>query len=399
MVFRPTICVLLACIAVARGGPIQDLINQATNGATIYVPAGEYHETLKIRNGVFVVGAGSENTILDGDGADVVVIGGKQSAIIGFTIRNGKTAVQNEGTFIGVFECDIRDFTECGIKIEAGSGALVHNLVAGRRNQTTGVGCRASNPYIGYNEIRENKVGLLVETQFIPVADHNNFVSNETAIVVRDGASVGLFDNVFDGNGANVQGQEADSASRPDGLFLHRGSDPDSYRRLMREVFNQAIALHNRVIYDLPAEPGRFHVTVQNPWATFNVSASTRDTVLEVYDAYDRGTDKDLNASANQENGLPTVSVVNPDIKEKVLDRYVVEKIFNHPPSYYRDGEGRLVFDRVTNISRIEVRPPAGYRVIEANHPGDQTLENGKCVLRMNDCGLTHLRIVMQQVP
>ncbi len=395
MIFRFVISALFLWAAGANAGPIQDLINQATNGATIFVPPGEYHETLDIRNGVFVVGAGSSSTILDGDGADLVVHGGKQSAIIGFTIRNGKTAVWNEGRFMGVFECDIQNFGEYGIKIEGGSAALVHNRVAGQKDRTTGVACLGSNPYVGYSDIRDNKVGLLAQMQFIPVVDHNAFTSNETGILVRDAARVELYENAFDGNGVNVAGQEEGAAARG-GLRLHRGSDVNGYRRLMKEIFDKAVAMHNRVIYDLPPEPERFHVTVLNPWATFNVSASTRDTVLEVFDAYDRSNDHDLKAFASQERGLPTVNVVNPELQEKNLDRYVVEKIFYHPPSYRRDGDNRLVFDRITNISRIEVRVPAGYHVVEANHPGEQTYENGRYVLSMSDCGLTHLRVVMQ---
>ena len=171
-------------------GPLQDLINAGAPDSVVTVPAGVYQETITIKDGMTLISeAGPEATIIDGGGSPFVVVGGKQSAIIGFTIHNGQNAVYNMGNFIGVFECVISNFAANGINLEKGSAAVANNLVTGGTN-ATGIACNESNPYVGYNIISHNKTGFSVARGLIPTLDHNVFLSNEVAVASIDGTAI-----------------------------------------------------------------------------------------------------------------------------------------------------------------------------------------------------------------
>ncbi len=386
----------------AWAGPIQDAINAAPNNGVVEIPAGVYQESIKVKDGITLVGAGAETTIIDAQGADTAVLLARNSMMIGFTIRNARTAVRNEnGSFVGVFECDILDFQNFGIRIESGSAALLHNRVMGD-HRGVGIACFGSNPYVGYSLIQANRIGVQAVMEYIPTVDHCVFDDNETGIEVLNRAQLVSKNNIFSRNKTAIVGQNlgADDAERevaPEDLALHRGNSVESYRALMSKVFEQAAAMHPRVIYDLSDTPGRFHLTISYPWASFTVLASTKDTIIEAYDAYDRSTDHELRAAYQSATGYPGITLDNPELQEKSLDRYVLEKIFNHVPSLNFTADGALVFDRLTNISRIEVVPPPGYHFVEAGPGGTISTNNGRESFTLTEIGFTRIHAVMSK--
>jgi hypothetical protein len=398
------LCMVCALASAEMGfaGPIQDALNKAAPGDTVEIPAGVYAETVVVPDHVTLMGSGAGETVLDGGGSEFVVQAGAHAAIMGFTIRNGGTLVYNAGRYIGVFECDLEGYSAYGIRVEGGSAAIANNRITSGPG-ATGIGCLGSNPYIGLNVVQGNLIGVLAQMQYIPVLDRNVFAGNEVAIEVRDGARVLLTGNRFGDNRVNLRGQEADADAQSSELSAAdlepiRGNPVEAYRDLMREVFVKVSSMHPKVIYDLPPTPGLFHLGCYFPWATFHVSASARDTRIESYDAYDRQTDGDLRAAYQVLQGYPTVNVANPDIKIKELDRYVLEKIFVHPGSYYAQPDGKLVFDRITNLTRKEIILPAGYAAVEMN-PGATVEQRGdRQAVLLTDMGITRLRIVIQPV-
>ena len=325
---------------------------------------------------------------------------GKESALVGFTVVGGQQALFNDGNFIGVFECIITNFSSTGILIEKGSAALMNNIISGGTN-TTGINCTEANPYIGYNLIENNLVGFNVTRWLIPTLDHNIFRNNQIAISSPDGTDVVMNGNIFDGNGQNFSGVKPGTndqyrAATADELALHRGIGADAYRALMKQVYQQSASTQPRIIYDLTDTPGKFNLIVTYPYATFSVSASARDTVIKTYDAYDRDTDAALNAQFCMAiGGYPTVAVINPQLTDKAFDRYVLEKTFEHPASYSFTPDGKRIFDRLTNVPRIEIMLPPGWMMEQANAGAVAEQRGNRQIVKLLSLGKTQLHLVL----
>lgn len=385
----------------AHAATLQETLALAKPGDTVTVPPGKYDGAISLKDGVVLISEGGpEQTIIDAQGAPYAVTFGKESAIIGFTIQNANQGVYNIGNFIGVFECIVTNFAGVGINIEKGSAAIMNNQISGGKG-TTGINCTESNPYVGYNLIENNQVGFNVSRWLIPTLDHNIFRNNEIAIQSVDGTEVITTGNIFEGNGKDAVGLTLGTnnqfrAATAEELALRRGTTADAYRTLMKQIYQQAAALQPRIIYDLTDTPGKFNLIVTYPYATFSVSASARDTVIKNYDAYDRDTDASLNAQyCVVAGGYPTVAVINPQITDKAFDRYVLEKTFEHPASYSVTPDGKRIFDRLTNLPRVEILLPAGWAMESAN-PGATVEQRGpRQVVKLFSMGMTQLHLVI----
>ncbi len=88
-----------AVITVDDDGPadfnnIQDAINDANYGDTIYVAEGTYVENITLKNGVALIGQDPNNTIIDGNDNGSVVISedyDPNTILEGFTITKGNS--------------------------------------------------------------------------------------------------------------------------------------------------------------------------------------------------------------------------------------------------------------------------------------------------------------------
>lgn len=73
---------------------IQDAINNASNGDTVFVYNGVYYEDIVVDKSIDLIGENKEGTIIDGEGiSDIISIFANQVVISGFTIRNGHFAI------------------------------------------------------------------------------------------------------------------------------------------------------------------------------------------------------------------------------------------------------------------------------------------------------------------
>jgi hypothetical protein len=382
---------------------IQQMLDAAEPGDIVSVPAGTYHGTLVLKDGVALVGEGADTTILDGDGADCVILAGGDSVILGFTIRNGRVGIQSIRRFVGVFECRVADCAESAIRIENGCAVIANNEILGNR-VSMGIECLGSNPHIAGNLIARHRIGIVVLNEFVPTVFDNVFVDNEIAIFVGDKARVILKRNTFDRNRTNILGQPLDesdviqSAASSAPVTLKK-AEVEEYRKLMDLVFAEKLPEHPVVIYDLMREKelGSFGMTVLYPCATFAVSASTKDTRVVNYAAYDAISTRDLRAEY-VEASLPTVVVQNEDLTEKWPERYVLDALYCHPGSYFSSDTGQRLFRRHTNIPRIEIVVPEGYLPTSINYPAVLDWRDDRLTVKIDNMGDTFVEMVMDPI-
>ena len=377
---------------------LQSLIDAAAPGAVVSVPAGVYEGQIVLKEGVALVGAGADVTTLDGKGADVVVRGARNAIVLGFTVRNGGTAVKMEQISMGIFECAIRDFQKAAIDVTRGCAVIANNLIEGGPS-SAGVLCFMSNPYLTENLIVSNAVGVYATRQSSPSLANNIFVGNSTAILVEAESAAFLESNVFDQNGQNVMGQplgvsDTIRAVMLDGKVPHQGGGLESYRKLTELVLEKKLFEHPVVIYDLRGELGQFGMTVLSPWATFQIAASTPDTEIIDHQAFDVATAKALRNELIR-LALPTVAVINQEIQDMAPERFVLHCLYAHPSSYFRNEQGQLVFKRLTNVTRAEIIIPSGYTPISINYPAKIEQDEGCQVVKITEVGAKQIEVVM----
>ena len=392
---------LLTSATLAKAGDIQAAIDAAAPGDIVLVPAGTYEESIVLKDDIVLVGEGADSTIIDGGGAGTVVLGGRNSLIIGFTVRNGKTGIANSTNAIGVFECNITDIEKHCILIRSGFGVVGHNLIQGN-SKSTGILSQNSNPYVFDNVIADHLTGFWTQGRFQPSLIGNVFSGNQIAVRLDGGGSVHLEGNSFHGNNKDILGQSLGDTdvilgAAPAKAVPYTGGTVDEYRALYARVSADSLADHPVVIYTLEKLIGDFGMAVLNSWATFNIAASTEDTQVIAYDAVDLATADLLNVEYKNST-RPLLSVVNPDLKDVDPERFALDTIFRHAPSYYVDTDGRLVFDRLTNITRIEVLVPEGYLPVSTSHAASQDWAGNRVVVKITDVGHTRVRIVMEPI-
>jgi len=145
------------------GGFIQGLIDNATDGDTIYIPSGIYYENIIINKSISLIGEDKETTIIDGNwSGDVVSIISDGVTISGFTIQNS-----GEKTYLGF---------DSGIEVRSNHNIITRNIISKNAAGIYLVRCSDSN--ISGNNISVNVFGVLLSRTKGNRIFKNNFLHN-----------------------------------------------------------------------------------------------------------------------------------------------------------------------------------------------------------------------------
>ena len=182
---------------------IQEAMNALSEGETLYVSWGMYHEHLDLNKSISLMGENVQTTIIDGNNHGVVVlITADDSVVRGLTVRNGDTGIylnNSDNSMIlenrivnnddGVFtryshNCTIhqnivRNNTQRGILITNSSGITIgKNHVI--ENFHKGIGlANCGNCTVVENCVEDNEAfGVSIETSENNTIRQNSFISN-----------------------------------------------------------------------------------------------------------------------------------------------------------------------------------------------------------------------------
>jgi len=135
-------------------GYIQDLIDNASDGDTIFVPNGIYHEKIVINQSINLIGEDKYTTIISGDGIGCVVsVISNWVNISGFTIRYGG-GERGAGICLGSYTTVTGNIiSENGDGISGGYHcSIINNIVC---NNSDGI---VLGQYAEYNKIENNSI-------------------------------------------------------------------------------------------------------------------------------------------------------------------------------------------------------------------------------------------------
>jgi hypothetical protein len=171
---------------------IQAALDHAAPGTTVLVSAGVYHEHLRLRSFVKLMGAGARDTILDGEGAaeNLIDFTDATSAVVtGFTLRNVGQAVT----------CANSGPTAC-------SGNWYSAAVYADGSHD---GCGSESSLLfARNIVMGNDIGFLLSFHARAIISNNIFMTNNYAFVANHHQDHSLLaQNVFFHNGDAIIAQ------------------------------------------------------------------------------------------------------------------------------------------------------------------------------------------------
>jgi|GEM_PF-1383821 len=120
---------------------IQEAINDAESGNTIFVSAGTYYENIVLDKTLTLIGENENNTIIDGNGTgDVIYISADWVNLSGFGVRNGGNGIYDAGIDIHssanqISNCQIYNNSQGGIYLESSSNNTITNCTVFNNSQ------------------------------------------------------------------------------------------------------------------------------------------------------------------------------------------------------------------------------------------------------------------------
>ena len=191
-------------------GLIQEAVNEAENGSTIYVSSGIYYERIIINKTISLIGENASTTIIDGDnGGTIVEITADNVTITGFTIQNSGWGWVKNGIYVHFADnCEIRNnylFHNChNIRLNySRRSRVIGNTIDG-----DGYGIRFINSFnctaIG-NNVSDCIGGVHLQNATTCIVKKNRFIQNSQGVRLYSPCSYNrimenvVYNNTYDG--------------------------------------------------------------------------------------------------------------------------------------------------------------------------------------------------------
>jgi len=196
-------------IRVLDNSSIQEAINEADPGDTIYVRAGVYHEDIVVNKSLFLVGENAVTTVLDGEGESLLILSVMASDVTvrNFTVRNTRA----DQPAYGVSIKDSQNVSLMNVTV----GESYTGLVLTNASNCEIVNNAFINSYAYGVNLRDNSINntivdnwIVANPTGIAIMDttcennrfhHNNFVNNTNQIDVTY-AGPTIWDDGSEGN-------------------------------------------------------------------------------------------------------------------------------------------------------------------------------------------------------
>jgi len=208
---------------------IEKAMDEADKGDEIHVRNGEYHENVKIKSGVKLIGSGKYSTIIraknDNKPAVIMKNGSKISDI---TVKNGYNGIEVEGDGKATIEdCVIKRNRRDGIEIDKGDTSelkrvLIYKSVI-KENGRAGIDSEKRRVDLSRNEIYENKSDGVRLSSGVHAWFNNNLIRDNKGsalVATLDFSNIWIKDNQF--RDSNREGIEISSYGNPGKINIQK---------------------------------------------------------------------------------------------------------------------------------------------------------------------------------
>jgi parallel beta-helix repeat protein len=185
---------------------IQEAINKANPGDTIFIKEGTYFENIVVNKSVSIVGEKVNTTIIDGQSlGDVMKVIASNTSIINVTIQNSEKAYTYSGVFLNKVEnltiqnCILRSNNVGILLFETNKSTFSDNIVM---NSGWGLYSKSGSNFNLFvsNTILNNSIGILLDSSSYNKFYRNNFINNTLYQAQVLGGVSNQWDNGVEGN-------------------------------------------------------------------------------------------------------------------------------------------------------------------------------------------------------
>jgi parallel beta-helix repeat protein len=169
---------------------IQDAVNNASTGGTVYVYSGTYYENVLITTSITLTGESASTTIIDADNSgNVVKVSGTNAVVSQFTLtKGGIGAYLVSAQSASITDTIITDNWE-GIGLKScTSCSILGNTIVG--NGFEGINpVQTTDTTISQNIIKNNLQGISMTETTASVITHNTFRGNSRGVEIRESST------------------------------------------------------------------------------------------------------------------------------------------------------------------------------------------------------------------
>jgi OmpA-OmpF porin, OOP family len=160
---------------------IQDAVDKAEPGDTVFVNAGIYHESITLKDSINLLGQSPLTAIIRGNKREPVIKAGDKALIKNLSIENGSKGILCENVIPTIQNCIIRDNKGTGIHCLVSLPDILNCLILS--NDWTGIYCestRSMKSSIQHNIVAENGYcGIMLSGNSEVLIQNNVIIENK----------------------------------------------------------------------------------------------------------------------------------------------------------------------------------------------------------------------------
>lgn len=214
---------------------IQDAIDNATDGDTIFVYKGIYRENLNLNKAVILEGEDKNDTVIDGRNTGIVIgVIVDSVSISNFKIQNSgeigspeyNSAIKLHSSHNKIYENIITN-NNIGIFLKSSSNNMIHNnIILDNLDEAFRIE-DSSNNVISENHIFNNDAGMFIDSTphgFNPISSNNtiiknNISNNRLGILIRSTSHCNITNNIIQGNNDAISVQDSSNIIISDNIL------------------------------------------------------------------------------------------------------------------------------------------------------------------------------------